>query len=856
MEAAAGVAAVRGVSMPMPTSQPSRKEWRVVSEHSVRNSSSEDLDRSKLGQSDERTIYEQGREPADVDFCSITIDGSLDNDILQQRLHGVARQREGLQQIEIELRAQIIARSEIIEIQNNFDAQITEHANANVKLQEQLHEMEQTIHELERKTEEKDRELHAIKLDNEAAWAKDDLLREQNKELQTFRRERDNSEAERAQHLKQMHDLQEHIQDKERQFLELQEQHRVAQETILFKDEQLRDAQAWITRAQEMDALHSTTNHSLQAELRERTEQYNQLWLGCQRQFAEMERLHLHTIQQLQLELADARERSGTYTEESRVSQTNSNDALQYGQNNGNQLDVDGGVTTNSNSGDLPNGNVENVTSFVSTGNASTQADHVHGAPIAPSSLLGMPTYLPPGQVTTLHPFVMHQQGVPHSVPAHVTQSHVGHFHSVPAISSLQHWQNQQAASEGLQVPTHNQYPSSQTDQSLLRPDTNYDYEVSVNGQAIHPDYLDVHASQGMEPDTVITASVPEGQVLEQVDKSYLVAPQPQQSLQHISSQFREALRIDSLSQDSETKEKIITSSTNHGLEVQEFITEQASSANTQSSETPITHVNFSETTMNNATGVVSSESFVSSGEKNVHPGGKTSETALLDERSLLACIVRTIPPGSGGRIRISSTLPNRLSKMLAPLHWHDYKKKYGKLDDFVAGHPELFLIEEDYIQLREGAQEIIAATAAVAKVAAAAKTASSPYSSLLPSVAVTPMAQSHRLKRAPSIDSSRPASATDNHSQLSVQNQHSNGVHLNAGGISNIKIFSKPKDPLELNGAESRPGQSSGLVAVGNGANPDRSGLGNSLSKGRSSANFVGKLQGRATGVASTSRR
>ena len=61
-------------------------------------------------------------------------------------------------------------------------------------------------------------------------------------------------------------------------------QHRVAQETILYKDEQLREAQAWITRVQEMDALQSTTNHSLQAELREHTEQYNQLWLGCQRQ--------------------------------------------------------------------------------------------------------------------------------------------------------------------------------------------------------------------------------------------------------------------------------------------------------------------------------------------------------------------------------------------------------------------------------------------------------------------------------------------------------------------------------------------------------------------------------------------
>lgn len=34
----------------------------------------------------------------------------------------------------------------------------------------------------------------------------------------------DNSEAERAQHTKQIHDLQEHIQEKERQFIELQEQ--------------------------------------------------------------------------------------------------------------------------------------------------------------------------------------------------------------------------------------------------------------------------------------------------------------------------------------------------------------------------------------------------------------------------------------------------------------------------------------------------------------------------------------------------------------------------------------------------------------------------------------------------------
>lgn len=134
----------------------------------------QELDRQKLVQFDERMIYEvisvselwffylilfascssalltpvktkgdfcmshlvqHGREPVDVDFCSITIDRGLDNDILQQQLHAVAKQREELQHMEIELRAQAIARSEIVGMQNNFDTQIKEHANANAKLQ-------------------------------------------------------------------------------------------------------------------------------------------------------------------------------------------------------------------------------------------------------------------------------------------------------------------------------------------------------------------------------------------------------------------------------------------------------------------------------------------------------------------------------------------------------------------------------------------------------------------------------------------------------------------------------------------------------------------------------------------------
>lgn len=62
------------------------------------------------------------------------MDGILDNEILQQRLHSVSRRREELLRIEMELRAQVIARSEIMEMQNSFGAQIKEHDNAAAKL--------------------------------------------------------------------------------------------------------------------------------------------------------------------------------------------------------------------------------------------------------------------------------------------------------------------------------------------------------------------------------------------------------------------------------------------------------------------------------------------------------------------------------------------------------------------------------------------------------------------------------------------------------------------------------------------------------------------------------------------------
>ncbi|XP_073035526.1 uncharacterized protein [Primulina eburnea] len=799
---AAGAAATRGgVSLPLSSSsQPSRKEWRVVSEQMVRNSANEEVERSKIGQSDERLIYEvqHGRESINLDFCSLTIDRGLDNNVLQQRLQTVAKQREELQHIEIELRGQLFASSKILELQKTYDAQIHEHVNANIKLQEQLHEMEQKLRELERKIEEKERELHAIRLDNEAAWAKEDLIREQSKELQSYRRERENSEAERVQHITQIHDLQEHFQEKEQQFLELQDQHRIAQDTIIFKDEQLREAQAWMTRAREMDALQSTTNHTLQAELHERTEQCNQLWIGCQRQFGEMERLHLH-IQQLQLELADARERSGSYSDGPQVSQTNSKD-----------VPIGNGLPSE-NSGSVLNGNSENVLSLASGGHSSTLTDHVHGVPFSPS-LIGMPAFLPPGQMTALRPFVIHQQGLPHSVQLQVTQSP---FHSVPAISTIQQWQQHQPGNQNVPVHQH-----EQTQENSVGTDSNGYSQVSENGQTLNSSYLDNNINQELLPGSVVLSPNEEAQVLDSVDESYDTV-QSQQNLLQVSSQFHDSLRLDPIENNNANKEKSINSVIDNGVENKNPGMELLNPSISASSSEASTPVNFIETTNTPSVSVLT-DGIVSNGQK-TDVVGKTGEHFLLDERSLLACIVRTI--GSGGRIRISSTLPNRLGKMLGPLHWHDYKKKYGKLDDFVASHPELFVIEGDFIQLREGAQEIIAATAAVAKVAAAAAAAPSSYSSFLPSVTVTPMAQSHRLKKIYSFDSSsvNVDKSNLNSSQLSVTpSQNLNGASFNInGGVSNVKILSKPKDRVEeRNDSESKLGRS---VQVENGMNSDK---------------------------------
>lgn len=87
-----------------------------------------------------------------------------------------------------------------------------------------------------------------------------------------------------------------------------------------------------------------------------------------------MERLHLH-IQQLLHELADVREKSGSESDRSRVSQTGLNDASHVGQSNGTQ--VSGNFIPLENSGNLQQENAESSSSFPSGGNASMQVEYV-----------------------------------------------------------------------------------------------------------------------------------------------------------------------------------------------------------------------------------------------------------------------------------------------------------------------------------------------------------------------------------------------------------------------------------------------------------------------------------------------
>uniref|UniRef100_A0ACD5Y8G3 Uncharacterized protein n=1 Tax=Avena sativa TaxID=4498 RepID=A0ACD5Y8G3_AVESA len=772
-----------------------RKEWCAVPDAPLRTNGAEDAaERVKMAQSEGRAIYEDETRGLE-DFCSITIDGSggLSEDILQQRLQNIMRQREELQQVEIDLRAQAIAHPQIIEVQRRFGEAAKEHAVAAEKLKEQLHEREKYILELEIKLGDTHRELDALKIDHQTVWANQDLLREQTKELASFRRERDNIEAERAQHLKQIHDLQEHIREKDSQCLTLEEQNRVAQDNILYKDEQLRDAHSWIARVQEMDILQS---QSLQSELRERTEQFGQCWATFQQQYIEMQQSFLHTIQRLQLELFELRDRSGEQEDGSQAPQEGSSESS-YVQSKGSNMD--------------PNG------SALADGNQSANVlakGYAHPVPAVPSSLLGLGGFAPPGQMAGMHSYMLHPQGIPQSLAS--PNSGIPQFGTFqPTVQPSLHWPNQQEAQTASQTPDATNYQPSQSEHTAIEPAASNSADLSSKqSQVTHPEHLTAHVEQQQRSTSVVAESTHEPKVVESNVTENLVYNEEQKT--HDSSSNGSS--TGKFEHQEEKGEKIAS-----GKQSVEHVPRKQNQASDFAGSTTQIHLNNAVPELKSNV-VNQADTLASAG------GGAVSflphapkEPVLLDERSLLACIVRAVPAGSDNRIRISSTLPNRLGKILAPLHWHDYKKQYGKLDDFVASHNELFVIEGDFIHLREGAQQIISATTAAAKIAAAAAASSASYSSLLPSVAVTPVAQNTRQKRGPVGDSRSSNSIPSGNGSTTAHQHQANG-------------FSE----------EVRAGQSSRHTAAANGGRHDKG----------PRHGYGGKQQGRSAGIEPNSRR
>ncbi|XP_074569904.1 uncharacterized protein LOC141826549 isoform X2 [Curcuma longa] len=829
MEAAAGL----NRAIPASSSHSSRKEWRAMPDAPYRSNGGEELEHVDAAQSDERTIHER-------------------------KLQEITSLREQLHQMEIEL-ARAIARSEMLELQNSFEVKLKEQIDSNNNLKEQLHEREQHILELERKVEEKDRKLRTMKIDSEAAWAKEDLLREQNKELASFRRELDNSEAERAQHLSQICDLQEHIQGKDNQILAFQEQNQLAQETIQFKDEQLREAHSWISRAQEMDALHTSTNQSLQAELRERTEQFNQCWIGIQRQFVEMDRHHIQVIQQLQLELSEARESAGKYKDNPQVNPANSMDSSSY---NANLINVKDGIKSNALLGFTSNASVDGTTVYISASNTSSKSEPAPGVPVLQSSLIGTNGFISPGQIAPVHSYVLNPPSVPvtmSSTNSHIPKSHMDHYQSTPTIPNHQPLQKQLAPSDVSQTPNQSKDPSTQTEHNLLGPDAHYSLNLHGEIQSVLPEHVSSHSEKQVSIHSGNSSN--EVQVLKSSIREAPATQQPQGTLDG-HSHLDSAREYCPPEKKTEIKaEHILPNGNQSQEEVLKSGQQGPIPGNAQTSQKFVSSNGTTES--NKSVPPISGTVLLS----------KTPlEPKLLDERSLLVCIVRAIPAGSDGRIRISTTLPNRLGKMLAPLHWHDYKKHYGKLDDFVARHPELFVIEGDFIHLRGGAQQIISATAAVAKVAAATSASSAPSASLLPSVAVTPVAQINRQKMSQSVESKAAScvpyaddtavgnagTQCDSRTQISTrQDAHPNDVRSNiVQGLSDLSILNKLKNVQEANGlpSEIKLGNSSVDSAVGNTSNHDRNILQNKgMGNGRRS--FGGKQQGRFSGSGLNSR-
>ncbi|XP_073396575.1 uncharacterized protein [Physcomitrium patens] len=773
---------------------------------------------------------------------------AIDNpeDGLEQQLLDVSRKREQLQQAELELRAQFIARSEVHRMQKNYEEQFKQHAEIVASLQNEIHDRDQRMHCLDQNLEEREQELRANQIQaNEAVspfshtknvehaqrfhklhitkctfrnrcfpwdqvWAKDGLLREQTNELASLRRERDTTlaeqkaalaqlEAGRSDYAAQVEHLKEQLHEKVRRRQEVEEQNHATQELLLFKDGQLQDAQAWMARAQELDAYHVNANQTLQAELRDRSEQLNQVWMGYQRQLTDMERFHAQVVQRLQTELNEAREqaqmlqgsgqeRLGT-REERQLHVGNHTDI----QREGNEESL--GKATMKNSAGVvrgnpilvTHGNVEAAVPVYIPLDNSIKGDHATGLPVVQfPAVIGITPVMSSSGVPMMQQFSLQQQPVtPASWASPGLQSSHTQLHVHPNLLSTPlhpsahqqvgnaHHQNAQLQQQTTQLP-HLSLPSSllpnQNMQSSQPQHQVLDREDSRQHGGILLSQLSLKAQA---PSTPVQPTVQTGQ-----QESLVI-----DSVQPLS----EGLKLPHSSQDQQQVEIPMQHHRNNNRQEQQQHPQSHQSVQEQhskpfSKQDPVQEhetrqlqhqqgISSSMHHLSQPTAPMAEENLVQhkpsprksimakqeprqpvTNQSNSQQGApepiKNPEPVLLDERSLLACLMRAVPAEANAKISMKSTLPDRLGKMLAPLHWQSYRKQYGRLDEFVSLHKEHFVIEGDYIYLSEGVHDKVSATTAVAKGAAGAAAASPVGLDRLPSVAVTSVAQASQLQR------------------------------------------------------------------------------------------------------------
>ncbi|XP_024531929.1 uncharacterized protein LOC112346663 isoform X2 [Selaginella moellendorffii] len=690
-------------------------------------------------------------------------------DDLQHRLSEISRQREHLQQVELDLQVRFFARNEILRLQASFDEQAKQHNEIVSGLQEQLHQREEQMQEMQQHSEERERQLQMEANDvRNQVWAKDALIRDQTNELATLRRERDNAlaenksntaqlDAERADHHAEVESLKEQIRDKERRLQELEEQ------DILFpNDKQLRDAQLWMARSQELEAYHMNAIH---AELRERTEQMTQLWVSCQRQVSDVERYYQQVIQKLQQDL-----------------ETN-----HFVRNK--EMTIDGSGMRGSKAIEqgmafhhkLPVIHMEGAFPMMIPPDGLPPVEHATGLPVLTAPVLGMTSVVPPSPSIPQYGAVQPVSTMPFPQPVPVLISQrppMKHQQPGAIYHPSQIVQRQQR-------PIEQKHAQSSSEESNPQLKVNEVEQPSMEQERSQMEKMFSGLSSQRHP------------YMDREEVTVEMAPPKQQGI-HCAS-FNSVIERSKSSPHVNSK------------------TEQSAAQPLENGHQVA--VKTRDLEQSHEDGPVREEASVSvSSGSTSEANGSISDLHLMDRDSLLACLVRVIPAEPSAKIRISTTLPNRLAKVLAPLHWHDYRKHYGRLGEFVEAHSQLFVVEGDYVFLREGAHAIVSATTAVAKAAAAVPSSRTVQA---PTVALTPVAQAQsqrsRSSKALNADSTSSSSSTSSPQEKRRETNpalasKANGNYASARSV-NSTVDEKRSGSFKENGGHSSNGYGNGVL-------------------------------------------